>query len=457
MTKHHDDEVRQLSLLIVDDEPIALKTMLRIARSEGYQIEGAHSFEEAAKLLPEKKYDIVLTDLMLGDASGFEVMDKAIEADQNTVLIIITGYASIDSAIEATRKGAFHYIQKPVRSDELRHILKRAAEKRQLVDRVLDLEQRLGSVVPKIIGKSPAIHATKNLITQLQHSDSTILITGESGTGKELVAQAIHNSSLRKQKPFVAINCGSLTDDLMSNELFGHEKEAFTGASKRVAGLIENADGGTVFLDEVGDMSSAMQAKILRVIQERELLRVGGSKPVPVDVRFLAATNKDLKKLVSAGIIREDLYYRLNVINIHLPSLTERREDIPLLAACFLNRYSKAMGRIIQGFSAEALEVLTTYSFPGNVRELENIIERAVSLSTGNVIQKADLPPDLSNFTTSKFQKTSSSLKTLQEMQMEYILWVLEQVDQNKTEAAKILGIDRVTLYRILKRRVFEE
>jgi transcriptional regulator with PAS, ATPase and Fis domain len=292
---------------------------------------------------------------------------------------------------------------------------------------------------------------------QVAPSDANILILGESGTGKELVAKAIHQLSLRSDKRFVAFNCGSLTEELMANELFGHEKGAFTGADRERSGLLETADGGTVFLDEIGDMPLTMQVKLLRVIQERELLRVGGTRPLRVDVRFVAATHRDLQADVQAGHFRQDLYYRLNVITIHLPPLTERRDDIPLLAHHFLKQISSSMNKAVTGIDPDAMELLGQYSWPGNVRELENIIERAVTLADRPTIGASHLPEYIRNLTIETYRYVSSDVPTLEEQEKRYIQWVLEKTEGNKTQAAKIMDIDRVSLWRKLKRYGLEE
>ena len=295
------------------------------------------------------------------------------------------------------------------------------------------------------------------MIERMRQSEANVLITGESGTGKELIARAIHQHSRRKNRRFLAFNCASFTDELLANELFGHDKDAFTGATKTTPGLLESADGGTVFFDEVGDMSPSMQAKILRAVQEKELFRVGSSKPIPIDIRILSATNKDLKKLVEAGIFRQDLYFRLNVISINLPTLEQRKEDIPLLSMFYLKRAARQMEKHFDGFSEEAMGLLMNYSYPGNIRELENIVERAAALAQGERIEAQDLPSDLRAFETVSFRRERGTMKTLSEIDEEYIQWVLNQTGHNKTKAAQILGIDRVSLYRKLKRLEFDE
>jgi DNA-binding NtrC family response regulator len=448
---------KRISVLIVDDEDIALKAFTRILRSEGYEVVGTVKGEKAIRLIHARRFNIVLTDLLIDIISGLDVLSVAKECCPETEVIILTGHGSVDSAIEATKMGAFHYLQKPVRPDELRNIVKRAVEKIQLTEKIQDLEAEDVNDFPSIIGTSPKITGIKRLIRKIKNSDSNVLITGESGTGKELVARAIHELSPKSQGKFLAFNCASFTDDLLANELFGHEKEAFTGATKSRPGLFESADEGTVFLDEVGDMSITMQVKLLRVIQEREIIRVGGTKPIPINIRIIAATNKNLKQLCSNGYFRQDLYFRLNVIPIHMPNLSERRKDIPLLASHFLRFYSVRSGKDISGFSDEALGLLTSYEYPGNIRELENIVEHAVSMANDRIINIENLPRDLVDYDFFTFHGQDEAFKTLAELEKEYIRWVLDRVDNKKSEAAKILGINRVSLYRKLKRFEFED
>ncbi len=447
---------RRITAMVVDDEDIALKALSRILRSEGYDVEAVDTGKKAIKLVNTRRFDLILTDLFIDEISGMDVLVAAKNRDSETVVILLTGHGSIDSAIEATKKGAFHYLQKPIRPDEVRHIAKRAVENLELITRIKELEAGTDRKIDSIIGNSPKIVAIKKLVRRIQDSDSNVLITGESGTGKELLAQAIHESSPKKQGNFLAFNCASFADELLANELFGHEKDAFTGATKSHSGLFESANEGTVFLDEVGDMPMSMQVKLLRVIQEREVIRVGGTKPIPIDVRLIAATNKNLKKAYLKGYFRQDLFFRLNVIYIRMPNLSERREDIPLLASHFLRFYSKRMDKKITGFTDEVLGLLSSYEYPGNIRELENIVEHAVSMTRGEVITTENLPKDLMDYDLFSFQNQEDGYKTLEELEKEYIRWILDRVKHKKTEASKILGIDRVSLYRKLKRFEFD-
>jgi len=439
-------------ILVVDDDSGTRKALRRILVKNGFEVKTAESGKAALDILGKNQFSLVLTDLLMEPVDGFEVLSKTKKLDPDTEVIIMTGYGSISSAVEAIKKQAFHYIEKPLRSEEVRHLISQALEKRCLRLEVQNLKKQIQSGFEKIIGKSPKLLEIKRLIRQIATSDSNVLITGESGTGKELVAHAIHNLSRRSAKKFLPINCASFTDELLANELFGHEKDAYTGATSSRAGLLESADGGTIFFDEVGDMSMAMQSKLLRVIQERKLIRVGGFKPIGIDIRIVAATNKDLKKAMKAGSFREDLFYRLNVIPIHIPSLSERKEDILLLAQYFLDRFNTKSKRKISGFSKEAAEILKSYDYPGNVRELENIVERSVSLAKAELIDADDLPDDLREIELFTVKREKPYLKSIQEIENEYIEWVLEQCNHNKSQAAKILKIDRASLYRKLKR-----
>jgi DNA-binding NtrC family response regulator len=444
-----------ITVMIVDDEDIALKALARILRAEGYDVEAVSTGEKAIKQINSRRFDLILTDLFIDEISGMDVLAAAKNRDPETAVILLTGHGSIDSAIEATKKGAFHYLQKPIRPDEVRHIVKRAVENLKLVTRIKELETNTSDEIESIIGNSPKIVEIKKLIRRIQDSESNVLITGESGTGKELVARAIHEFSPKRQGKFLAFNCASFTEDLLANELFGHEKDAFTGATKSRPGLFESANGGTVFLDEVGDMPMTMQVKLLRVIQEREVIRVGGTNPIPIDLRLIAATNQNLKKQYLKGYFRQDLFFRLNVIYIRMPALSERSEDIPLLASHFLRTYSKKIAKKITGFTDEVIGLLSSYEYPGNIRELENIIEHAVSMTSGETITTENLPKDLMDYDLFLFHNQTNGFKTLEELEKEYIRWILDRVENKKTEASKILGIDRASLYRKLKRFEF--
>ncbi len=445
------------SILVVDDDPMTVKILVRLMRKDGHRCTSAASGREALAALEARRYDLVVTDLVLGDVDGIEVLERAKAADADTEVIVVTGHGSVESAIAAMRLRAFHYLEKPLRVEEVRHLVRQALEKRHLRAEVSSLRDRIDRGERPIVGNSEPMRALRRLIRQVAASEANVLITGESGTGKELVARAIHHGSVRASRPLVAINCASFTEELLANELFGHEKGAYTGANRAHKGLLESADGGTVFFDEVGDMSPMMQAKLLRVIQERELIRVGGSRPVHVDIRIIAATNKDLQKSARLGSFRQDLYYRLAVLPIHVPPLHERREDIPLLARTFLRRFSAGTGRPVRSISREAMRVLQRYDYPGNVRELENLIERSTALATSDEIGVEDLPADLREIETFTLHRPRTPMRTLREVEMEYIEWVLQRCGRNKSRAADILGINRVSLYRKLKRAQLRE
>ncbi|MGD8472232.1 MAG: sigma-54 dependent transcriptional regulator [Desulfobacteraceae bacterium] len=446
-------------ILIVDDDDIARKNFARILQKQGIPVSTAKTGAEGLECLSEGSYDLVMTDLVMEDLNGLELLSRIKNQFSDVEVILITGYASIPTAIEAIKKGAYHYLEKPVRPDEMVHLARQAIEKKRLREQVAKLEARIKGDLeePILIGQSQKIVEVIKLIKQIAKVDCNVLITGESGTGKELAATMIHYHSPRRNRRFLAINCGGFAEELLANELFGHEKDAFTGASSARAGLLETASGGTLLLDEIGDMPPSMQVKLLRAIQEQELIRVGGNRPIPIDVRVISATNQDLKKAVSAGLFRQDLYYRLNVVTIDIPPLRDRRTDIALLAHFFLRRFARQFHREIKGFSEETLAVLENYYFPGNVRELENIIEHAVAMAQEDIISAKDLPSDFSEIGVFSFEQPDSQVMPLREMERKYIEWVLSRVGRNKTQAAKLLGIDRSSLWRRLKNSEMED
>jgi len=442
-------------VLVVDDETIARENLEHILKKEGYEVVSVESGVNALKRLAAGEFDVVVTDLKMKQVDGMEVLARTKERYPNTEVIMVTAYATVATAIEAMQKGAYHYIPKPYKIDEVRMVVGRALEKKQLRDELRELKRdyraRLGS--PLLIGKSRKMQELIELVSQVAPTDCSVLIFGETGTGKELIARTLHALSKRGEARFLAFNCGAFTEELLTNELFGHEKDAFTGATSTKVGLLEAASGGTVFLDEIGDMPPSMQTKLLRVIEEKSLLRVGGTQAIPVDIRIVAATNKDLNREVEAGRFRKDLVYRLNVVSLRLPPLAERRDDIPLLAHHFLARYAKAQEKVIEGISDEAMETLVHYEYPGNIRELENLMERAVALCNGPAILPKHLPQELAKVCFRVYRTPGSSrLPTLEENESEYVRWVLKEVDGNKTRAAEVLGIDRVSLWRKLKR-----
>ncbi len=446
--------MKPYKILIVEDERVTLRNLEYVLKKEGYDVVGTTSGSNALKLLQEENFDLILTDLKLEKVDGIEILEKCKTISPDAEVIIITAYATISSAIESMKKGAFYYLPKPFKLEEVKKLVKEALEKVKLKKEITKLKKliKTGEKPVIIITQNPKMQKILETAKQIASTDCNVIITGESGTGKELLARYIHYNSLRNNGPFVAINCGVFNEELLANELFGHEKGAFTGAETTKKGLIEVANKGTLFLDEITEMSPSMQAKLLRVIQEKEFLRLGGTTPIKVDVRFIAATNKDLKSLIKEGKFREDLYYRLCVVSFKLPSLAERKEDIPLLAYYFLKKYSSLMKKEVKEISPLALEILMNYDYPGNIRELENIIERGVALATGDTLEPGHLPEDLQFLKIKTFRKKEGRYPTLEEQEKEYILWVLKEVGGNKSLAAQILGIDRVSLWRKLKK-----
>ncbi len=441
-------------LLVVDDEPIALRNLERVLAKEGYAVSTASSGQGALRQLRQRGFDVVLTDLRMEKVDGMQVLKRCKEIDPDVEVILITGYAAIETAIEAMKHGAYHYVAKPFKLDEVRKVVAEAAEKvalkkenRRLRERVEGLDDRID-----IVTQDPAMLKVLDTARDVTSTDCNILIVGESGTGKELIARYIHRHSQRSAATFLAVNCGAFTEELLTSELFGHEKGAFTGAVAQKKGLIETARGGTLFLDEITEMSPAMQVRLLRVLQEREFMRVGGTEPIQVDVRFIAATNRGIPEAIESGDLRQDLYYRLNVVTLTLPPLAQRRDDIPMLAHFFLKRSSERMGKKVDTLSDDVLQVLSSYDFPGNVRELENLIERGVALAKGNVLEAAHLPDDLKRMGLKVFRRESGRMPSLDDQEKAYIQWVLKEVDGNRSRAAAILGIDRVSLWRKLKR-----
>ena len=443
-----------IKILVVDDERIAVKNLEHILKKEGYTVTGTESGSNALKLLEEQQFDVVLTDLRMEKIDGLHILKKCHDLQPDTEVIMITGYATLESAVEAMKKGAFHYIAKPFKLDLVRNVVKEAAEKVRLKreNRTLrdQIENFQGKV--KIITQDPTMQRLLETAKQISPTDCNVLLTGESGTGKEVFARYIHLHSKRAEGPLFAINCGAFTEELLSNELFGHERGAFTGAVATKKGLVEMASRGTLFLDEITEMPPSMQVKLLRVIQEREVLRVGGTNPVKVDVRFIAATNRDIHEAIKKGSFRHDLYFRLNVVSLFIPPLSERRDDILILSYYFLNKYTALMKKEIREISPEVIAILQGYDFPGNVRELENIIERGVALANGSSIEIAHLPEDLKVISIKTFRKKEGKIPSLEDQEIAYIQWVLKEVGGNKTTAAQILEIDRVSLWRKLKK-----
>lgn len=441
-------------LLIVDDERIALKNLEHVLKKEGYETVATQSGGNALALLDKQPFDIVLTDLKMEKIDGMQILRKCRELYPDTEVIMITGFATLESAVEAMKHGAFHYVAKPFRLDEVRKVVREALEKIRLKRENQQLREEVENYQGKckIITHNAHMRHLLEMARQVAPTDCNILITGESGTGKELFAKYLHHHSHRREGPFLAVNCGAFNEELLGNELFGHEKGAFTGATAGKKGLIETTSGGTLFLDEITEMPPAMQVKLLRAIQEREVLRLGGTEPVKVDVRFVAATNRDVQEAVKKGVFRQDLYFRLNVVTLHIPPLSERMDDIPLLSHHFLRKFATLMKKDVTEISPEAMDILKNYDYPGNVRELENIVERGVAITGGHTIEVAHLPDDLRELNIRTFRKKEGHIPSLQEQERDYIRWVLAETNGNQTLAAQILGIDRVSLWRKLKR-----
>jgi DNA-binding NtrC family response regulator len=445
-------------ILVVDDERVAVKNLTHVLEKEGYRVTSASSGPAGLKALRERDFDLVLTDLRMAKVDGMDILRYCRVKHPEAAVIMITGYATVDSAVDAMKEGAFHYVTKPFRLDEVRHLTREALEMVKLRKenrRLSDLIDSYGEE-SRIVTQDAGMERVLETARQIAPSDCNVVISGESGTGKELLARRIHENSRRRNARFVAINCGAFTEDLLANELFGHEKGAYTGATEAKGGLIETTTGGTLFLDEITEMPTAMQVKLLRVIQEGELYRLGGNTPVKVDVRYLAATNRDLPESVASGRFRSDLYYRLNVVNLYVPPLSERPGDVPLIAHYFLKRYAKLMEKSVEEIAPTAMDLLCSYDFPGNVRELSNLMERGVALSTGTSIGVEQLPEDINRLSIRTYRSKHGPMPTLEQQEVGYIRWVLEQTGGNRTRAAEILGIDRVSLWRKIKKHGFE-
>lgn len=443
---------REPTILVVDDEPESLSVMSESLERVGYHVVPAKSGAEAFQYLTSNDVDVVLTDLKMPTIDGMEILIAARKNDPNTAVIIITGYGTIETAVEAMKAGAFHYLTKPINIEELRLTVKKALERKDLITENLDLKRKVDRKFgfENIIANSQRMHEILDTVVQIAPTRANVLITGESGTGKELIANAIHYNSTRKDQPFVKLNCAVLAEGVLESELFGHEKGAFTGAIKSRKGRFEMADGGTIFLDEIGDIPPSTQVKLLRVLEEREFVRVGGTENVKVDVRLITATNRDLKKAIEAGNFREDLFFRLNVVSIELPPLRERREDIPLMVQKFLEEFCKENNKPVMTVSHDALEVLVRYSWPGNVRELKNVMESLVVRLKENEIKVEDLPDQISHSTSGNSAVVNVGA-SLEDMERELIRRTLQSVDGNKTKASQILKVGLRTLHRKIK------
>jgi len=452
-------------ILVVDDEEIVVKSCLRILGEGDYEAEGVQSGEEALRKIEEHPYDVVILDIMMPKVDGLEVLRRVKESHPDIDVIMVTGLSQIDTAVRSMKLGAFDYLPKPFDPDELKVVVGRALERRRLLQENLSLKSEVSSRyrMENIIGPSPAMQAVYRLIAKSAPTNSTILLTGESGTGKELIARAVHYNSLRKDQPFVPVDCNSLSENLLESELFGHVRGSFTGAVANKRGMFEVAYGGTLFLDEIGNLSLSTQAKLLRVIQEREFRAVGDTRTQTTDVRLIAATNKDLKAMVGDGTFREDLYYRINIFPIQVPPLRERREDIPALAHHFLNVLSKEVGKKFTGFSEGATSLLMQYDWPGNVRELENAVHRAVILATGEVIRRAHLAGiieagprmDLDVPKTSdelKRLKKAARERSVEEIEKLFVLEALKRNAWNVTRSAEETGMQRANFQALMKK-----
>jgi DNA-binding NtrC family response regulator len=435
------------SILIVDDEKIVRESLFHWFEEEDYNVDTAEDGETALRKFDKGKYDLILLDMKMPGMSGLDLLAKVKEIDPDIVVILITAFASVPTAIKALKDGAYDYVTKPVDPDELAHLVKRALEQKALKVENEQLRENLDEIIKpdNLIGESPQMKKIYELIHTVSQTDTTVMIRGESGTGKELVAKAIHINSRRKYFPIVPVNCGALAESILESELFGHEKGAFTGAQFKRKGKFEMADGGTIFLDEIGSVSPKMQVELLRVIESKQFSRVGGNQLIKSDFRVIIATNEPLEEMVKQGRFREDLYYRLNVFSIIIPPLRERTGDIPVLAYFFLNKFSTMMNKNIKNISAEAMDFLVKYDWPGNVRELENAIERAVVVGKSDTIKVDDLPFHVASNTNSFIPDDDD--KSLAAMERKYILRVLNDNNWNISRSAVMLDIDRVTLY----------
>jgi DNA-binding NtrC family response regulator len=445
-----------VNILVVDDDRDTRELLREVLSEEGYNVVTSSSGEEALQVGKQECFDLIISDMKLGpDLSGLDVLRAYKTLQPESEVILITAFGTMETAIEALKGGAFDYLSKPFKIDELLVQVGRALENRNLIRENRALKRQLGSQVQlsSLVGRSPAMLEVYKKIAMVSDSRSTVLIYGESGTGKELVAKAIHHNGPRTNQRFLAVNCGALTESLLESELFGHVRGSFTGAFGNTRGIFEEASGGTVFLDEVAEMSPALQVKLLRTLEEQEVRRVGSNRPIPIDVRIIAASNRNLAERVEQGKFRQDLYYRLRVIEIALPPLRERTEDVPLLVEHFLKKLEHERGRTFS-VTPQALSVLVSYAWPGNVRELENALEAAVALTRAGVLTPEDLPPKVrAEFhDASRLEDLYANLPSLEELERRYLTHVLRMTRENKARTAGILGISRKTLYRMAER-----
>jgi DNA-binding NtrC family response regulator len=432
---------KKISILIVDDEESVRDSLYSWFIEDGYRVECAENARRALSMLESDSFDIILADIKMPGMDGLEMLRRIKLLKSDSIVIVITAFATVDTAVQALKDGAFDYITKPFDPDDLSHLIRNASKQISLTEENENLKKKVVSLenIEDLIGNSEAMKKVLKEIESVAQSNSSVVITGESGTGKELVARAIHSNSPRKFFPLVSVHCGALTESLLESELFGHEKGAFTGAMYNRKGRFEMADNGTIFLDEIATISTKMQIDLLRVLESKSFVRVGGNKEISSDFRVICATNRDLKSMVEKGIFREDLYYRLNVVNIYVPPLRERIEDIPLLVDYFIKKYCVSMNRPAVSIDSAALNRLEEFNFPGNVRELENMIERAIVVGNGKKISLKDLPLEKSII--------SSSIESLDDLEKTHILQILNKYSWNISRTAKALKVDRVTLY----------
>ena len=436
----------KISILIVDDEESVRDSLYNWFIEDGYEVECAENAKQALNILESRNMDIILADIKMPGMDGLEMHRRIKSLNKDSIVIIMTAFAAVDTAVQALKDGAFDYVTKPFDPDDLSHLIRNASSQISLKEENKALRSKIVSLenVEDLIGNSESMIKVLKEVEQVAQSNSPVIISGESGTGKELIARAIHSNSKRKYSPLVSVHCGALTESLLESELFGHEKGAFTGAMYNRKGRFEMADGGTIFLDEIATISPKMQIELLRVLETKTFIRVGGNKEITSDFRVICATNKNLKQMVNDGQFREDLFYRLNVVNIRIPPLRERIEDIPLLVDHFIQKYCLSMSRNIVSIDKAALKRLEQYEFPGNVRELENMIERAIVVGNEKEIRLKDLPFDKG--------MSSSSYKSLEDLEKQYILQVLTKYDWNISRSAKVIKVDRATLYNKIKK-----
>jgi DNA-binding NtrC family response regulator len=437
---------KKISILIVDDEESVRDSLFNWFIEDGYHVECAEDAKKALTLLQSDSFDIILADIKMPGMDGLEMLKRIKAMKSDAIVIIMTAFATVDTAVQALKNGAYDYVTKPFDPDDLSHLIRNASKQISLTEENEILKDKVSSLenVEDMVGSSEAMQEVFSQIESVAQSSASVIITGESGTGKELVAKAIHANSPRKFFPMVSVHCGALTESLLESELFGHEKGAFTGAVYNRKGRFEMADSGTIFLDEIATISPKMQVELLRVLETKSFVRVGGNKEINSDFRVLCATNRDLKNMVEKGLFREDLYYRLNVVNINVPPLRERKEDIPLLVEYFIGKYCASMNRPVLPIEPAALQRMEEYSYPGNIRELENMIERAIVVGNGKKIMLKDLPLVK--------EKSAPSFESLDDLGKKHILSILTKYSWNITVSAKALKLDRVTLYNKIKK-----